>query len=247
MNHEWWRDFFNGLAVDLWLGFEPQLPTAADAEFIQAALAAPAGGRMLDVPCGGGRHSLALAQRGFRVTGVDFSERFLNTARSRAADAELKIAWEQRDMRDLPWPDTFDGALCFGNSFGYLDDEGNAGFLQAVARVLKPGARFVIDTGVMAESVLPHLESRGWHLAGGVHMLIENRYDAESGRLYTDYTFVRGAQIEKRSGFHRIYTLNEFRRLLQQAGFARCEACSSTRRDAFKLGDRRLLMIATRG
>jgi hypothetical protein len=33
------------------------------------------------------------------------------------------VRWEQRDMRDLPWRDTFDGAYCVGNSFGYLDDE----------------------------------------------------------------------------------------------------------------------------
>ena len=37
----------------------------------------------------------------------------------------------------------FDGAFCVGNSFGYLDDEGNAAFLRAVRAALKPGGRFI--------------------------------------------------------------------------------------------------------
>lgn len=51
-------------------------------------------------------------------------------------------------MCDLRWTDEFDGGYCFGNSFGYLDHSGVRKFLAAVARALKPGARFVIDTGV---------------------------------------------------------------------------------------------------
>jgi hypothetical protein len=44
-------------------------------------------------------------------------------------------------MRDLLWRSRFDGAFCFGNSFGYLDDEGNAAFLRAVAAALVVRAR----------------------------------------------------------------------------------------------------------
>ena len=63
-------------------------------------------------------------------------------------------------MRDLPWPARFDGAFCLGNSFGYLDDEGNASFLRAVAAALKPGARFVLETPMVLENLLGHLKDR---------------------------------------------------------------------------------------
>ena len=59
------------VSVQLWLE-----RCGAGAERIAAALALPAG-RDLDVPCGGGRLSLALAARGHRVTGVDWSREFL--------------------------------------------------------------------------------------------------------------------------------------------------------------------------
>ena len=63
-------------------------------------------------------------------------------------------------MRDLPWRARFDGAFCLGNSFGYLDDEGNAAFLRAVAAALKPGARFVLETPMVLENLLGHIKDR---------------------------------------------------------------------------------------
>src|SRR5262245_53037578 len=140
METNWWDGFFEGLSVDLWLAAIPSAQSEQEAEGLAAVLAAPAGGRVLDVPCGGGRLSLALARRGFQVTGVDWSPEFLASAR--ASDAGNRVEWERRDMRDLPWSGQFDAAFCVGNSFGYLDDDGNAAFLRAVAGALKPEGRF---------------------------------------------------------------------------------------------------------
>lgn len=64
--------------------------------------------------------ALALGRRGYRMIGVDWSSEFLSHAA--AADAAREVTWEQRDMRDLPWRARFGGAVCVGNSFGYLDD-----------------------------------------------------------------------------------------------------------------------------
>src|SRR3954452_7525693 len=124
---EWWRTFFTGAAVEGWLQATPEEQTQGEADFILKMLQVPPPARLLDVPCGGGRHSLALAARGYRMTGVDLSSDFLAAARAQAA-ANSAVTWEQRDMRDLPWPEAFDGAFSFGNSFGYADEAGNAAF-----------------------------------------------------------------------------------------------------------------------
>ena len=118
----WWEQFFEGVAVDLWLQAVSPEQTEREADALARMLAVPAGGEILDVPCGAGRLSLALANRGYRMTGVDWSAEFLDHARAR--DAGNRVTWERRDMRDLPWPARFDGAFCVGNSFGYWTTKG---------------------------------------------------------------------------------------------------------------------------
>ena len=136
----WWHQFFTGLAVDVWLNATTTEQTQHEADFIAESLDVAAPAKILDVPCGGGRHSIVLASRGYAMTAVDRSAEFLTAARSQSAGLPSKIDWQERDMRDLPWPETFAGAFCFGNSFGYLDEDGNAAFLKSVATALKPGA-----------------------------------------------------------------------------------------------------------
>ena len=133
---EWWKDFFSGLAIDMWRQTCTDEQTRNEADFIRDKLQLTPPATVLDVPCGSGRLAIELASRGFTATGVDLSQQFLDVARTSGDEQGVHIAWHRRDMRDLPWPMSFDGAFCFGNSFGYLDDDGNARFLDAVYRVL---------------------------------------------------------------------------------------------------------------
>ena len=213
----WWEQFFEGLAVKLWLQALSPESTRREADVIERALAATAGAELLDVPCGGGRLSLVLAERGYRVTGVDLSCEFLEHARS-CPGAE-RVTWAHREMRDLPWPERFDGAFCVGNSFGYLDDEGNAAFLRAVSTALKPGARFVLETPMVLESLLRHLQDRPWWKVGDVYLLVANEYDHTRSRLDIEYTFLSNGRTEVRYGSHRAYRYAELRELIESCGF----------------------------
>jgi len=202
----------------MWLRALPPEHTARQADALAQALAVPAGAEVLDVPCGAGRLSLALAQRGYAMTAVDYSTEFL--AHARSADAGAVVHWERRDMRDLPWPARFDAAFCVGNSFGYLDDDGNATFLAAVASALKPGARFVLETPMVIENLLGHLQERAWWKVGEIYLLVENAYDHRSTRLDITYTFVANGRVEVRRGSHRAYSYRELVALIEGAGFS---------------------------
>jgi len=213
----WWESFFQGAAVDLWLQALPPEHTERETEFLIEALRVPEGAALLDVPCGGGRLSQPLAERGYQLTAVDWSVEFLDHAR--ACDASRLVTWERRDMRDLPWRSQFDGAFCVGNSFGYLDDEGNAAFLRAVAAALKPGGRFVLETPMVIESLLGKLQERPWWKAGDVYMLVTNQYDHARSRLDIEYTIIANGRIDTRRGSHRAYRYPELVQLIEAAWF----------------------------
>jgi 2-polyprenyl-3-methyl-5-hydroxy-6-metoxy-1,4-benzoquinol methylase len=218
MQSNWWESFFEGVAVELWLRALPPEHTRREADGLERMLGVSAGAEILDVPCGAGRLSLPLAERGYRVTAVDWSSEFLRHAR--ASDGSGQVSWERRDMRDLPWPARFDGAFCVGNSFGYLDDMGNAAFLRAVRAALKPGAKFVLETPMVLENLLGQLRHRAWWKAGDIYLLVENRYDHAAGRLDIEYTFLTNGRAEVRRGTHRAYAYRELVDLMSASGFA---------------------------
>jgi SAM-dependent methyltransferase len=238
---DWYKDFFQGVALDMWRRAIPPQMTEAEAGFLAEVF--PSGGRILDVPCGNGRHSIALAKRGFKVTGVDLSEEFITEAR-REAKQSAAAEFLHTDMRELPWQSEFDGACCLGNSFNYLDYAGTIAFLAAVSKSLKPGGRFVIDTGCSAESLLPKLQERGWMELGDILFLSSRRYDAAESRLEIEYTFVRDGVADKRKASSAVYTVAETRRMLEQTGFATKSLFGGFDKSQFELGSPRLVIVA---
>ena len=216
---DWWEHFFEGAAVDLWLQAVSPEHTEREAASLARMLDVAAGAELLDVPCGGGRLTRALADRGYQVTGVDWSAAFLDHARAAGDPARGGVTWERRDMRDLPWRARFDGAFCMGNSFGYLDDEGNAAFLRTVAAALKPGARFVLETPMVLENLLGHIADRPWWKVGDMYLLVANTYDHPTTRLDIEYTFVSNGRVDVRRGSHRAYSYRELAALIDAAGF----------------------------
>ena len=241
---EWWKEFFSGLAVDMWRLAVPEDQTRLEADFIQKMLRLTPPAEVLDVPCGTGRLAIELASRGLSVSGVDLSLQFLEEARTRGNERHVSVFWQEGDMRDLPRQATFDGAFCFGNSFGYLDDDGNTRFLEAVYRVLRPAGRFILDACSVAENVIPQIQGHTEMQIGDIRFIEDNHYDHELGRLDTEYTFVRGEVTEKKFGSHRLYTYRELQGLLSRAGFVDLQSFGSTGGEPFAFGAPGLLICA---
>ncbi len=240
---DWTRTFFEGPSVELWRRVASPDQNRAEADFI-LSFANEAPQKILDVPCGDGRLAIEVARRGHAVTGADISRDSLEYARDRARAAEVDVDWIEGDMRNLGINDRFDFAFCFGNSFAYFDDDGNAAFLRSVHDALAPGATFLLETNLAAESILPTIQLRAWYKIEDWYMLAAREYDASAARLKVEYTFLHGEIEDTRTAWYRIYVARDVVAMFEAAGFVDVEAFGSMKKEAFALGSRYLYIAA---
>ena len=245
---KWYESFFDGVAMEFWKAGVPLEWTRAEVGFLWDALALKPGASVLDVPCGFGRHALALAARGVRVRGFDIAGPCVREVNEIARRDNLPVEAVLSDLAETGFGGPYDGAYCLGNSFGYLDDPAMLVFCRNVAASLRSGGVFVVNTAMAAESLLPDFREREWMSCGGITALLENEYDAARSVLVTHYTFLRGGHTEKRASEHRVYTVAELRRLLGEGGFTVRELYGAPfgtiEKTAFKFSDSQLYIVA---
>jgi len=163
--------------------------TLAEVDFLIDVLDLAPGDRVLDIGCGTGRHSIELARRGFRVTGLDISEGMLDEARRRAGEAGVDVNWVQADATRFSEPPSFDACICLcEGAFGLLGAEDDPieqplSILRNAAQALRPGGRclFTVLNGIAAARRVTREEA----LSGAFdpHTMIEQTLccDSDSG------------------------------------------------------------------
>jgi SAM-dependent methyltransferase len=244
MDLRWYERFFEGVTLEMWRRAGTLQPTAQEADFVARSLSVGHGARILDVPCGLGRHAIEMAKRGFSVTGIDLSREAIEDARRNGAAAGVEVDWRVADMRDLPWHGELDGAFCLGNSFGYLDPSATRDFLRSLSRSLKAGARFALDYGLAAECILPRMREREWCQVGDIHFLEENRYHVAESCVETTYTFIQNGRTEVKTGLQWVWTVREVRAMLADAGLDVEGLFKSPAGEPFEVGAPILLLVA---
>ena len=246
MEAQWYESFFTALALDFWQAAVPPTATAAEVDFLVRELGVVPPARVLDLPSGSGRHALALAKRGYSMTGIDISPCAIVSAQRQAEIAGVSAAFLLGDMRKPPAQGPYAGAYCFGNSFGYLSREDMEGFVVDMLGAVVPGGRWVIDTGAAAESLLPHFIEERVLEAGGVTYAVRSRFDSEARRLVQSCKLARGSELQTAEIYYSIYTVQELHQLLARHGWLVLSTYSSPEGAPFQPGDRRLLLVAER-
>ncbi len=144
--------------------------TDQEVAFLLDLLRLPPGSRILDVGCGPGRHSVALARAGLAVTGVDVSRRFLDLAAAAAREAGVGAAFFQVDARAMPFDDEFDAviSICQG-AFGLMAGDDST-VLKRMAESVRRGGRVVLTAfSALYEASHPRPEATFDADAGIVH------------------------------------------------------------------------------
>lgn len=242
----WYHTFFDGLATRSWQQALPASLTEAEVTFILEKTALLPGARVLDVPCGFGRHTLALAERGYEVTAVDISETYIRPLSAEVAARNLPVQLIHGDALRVHLGGPHDAVLCMGNSFGYAPEPVMRRFLRRLGAATKPGGWFVLNTGVLAETLLPHLKANAEYQTGDVTMRIRNQYLPLESALQTEMTFVQGKKTEVKTAFHHVFTLAEVKRLLRAAGFDLIAAYGGPDSKPYAVGDYAYLLAKRR-
>jgi len=240
----WYESFFSGINCEMWAKAATQEMTDHEVAFLEKIFELGDGSSILDMPCGTGRHSIALAKHGFKLTSVDISAEFLSGLRKRIAEEDLSIKVIEGNILSLSLTGSFDAAFCLGNSFGYFNHEGMETFVQKVSACLKPGAKWMINSGLMAESFLAKFIKGKKYELPGLTMEISNDYDEWNSCLLTTLTYTKDDKREVHRFKHYVYTVAELIRLLNKFDLKAIALYSSTDQAAYKLGDPQIYLVA---
>nr|WP_240449460.1 class I SAM-dependent methyltransferase [Streptomyces harenosi] len=185
------------------------------------------GDALVDCPSGYGRHSVALAERGLNVTGVDINTRFLGLARERAARHGVAVNFVQGDMRKLPAVGPADAVINMFYSFGFFTEEEDVQVARGFQEILRPGGKFLMHTMVtvpaFADGRIPLEERR--KLRSGSTLVSRRRLNPVSRREEGIWSLLDDDGTERSLTPYdaRIYTDEEFTALCREAGFSEVE------------------------
>ncbi len=196
----------------------------------------PSGGAVLDLACGIGRHSVLLAEEGYRVVGVDLSPAFIARAEELAAErgADERVEFRVGDMREVgsllkEFRGGFDAVVNLFTSMGYWDEATDGEILGQLLGLSAPGGVLVVDI-VNRDWLVRNFQARDFfRWEDGRVQLADRRLDLESSRMFNVWEWYREADgdlvhQDTVEVDHRVYSLHELKGLVEESGWS-YQAC----------------------
>src|SRR4029077_16146175 len=213
-NEDFWRDFYPYM-------FSEERFSAAGEEVSRImALTQVSGASVLDLCCGPGRHSVAFAQRGFDVTGVDRSVLLLDRARKHATESGVSIEFVQEDMRNFVRPASFDLTCSMFTSFGYFkDEEEDLRVLRNIHQSLKANGVLVIETLGKERLARVWKDTACTELSDGSLHFQRHQIRDDWTRVHSEWTLVKEGRSKTFDFEHTVYSGRELKDRLLSSGF----------------------------
>lgn len=204
------------------------------------------GDKVMDSCCGQGRHSIILADRGMKVTGVDITEPYLKTARSKRDEMGLDIEFVHEDILDFVRENSFDGATNLYNSLGYFEDpEDDLVYFKNIFRSLKPGGKFIIEcTG--KEVLARDFRDCFWYEYDDFRIMVEYSINLNWTELETRWIFLKEGKETDAVFRHRIFSALELAQMLSGSGFTLVEFYGDYDGIPYNEKAQRLIAVATK-
>jgi len=219
---EWWRSWFGPGYLALYDDYLAER-TPVEIDRLEALLALRPPLRILDLPCGQGRHAIELARRGYDVTGVDLSPFLLKVAEERARADGIGLHWLEGDMRQPIAGEPFDVVLNLFTSLGYFADEADdRKVVDAAAAMLVPGGRFLLEV-INGERLMARFQEREWFTVGQAAVVERRSLDRTARRMVVERTVTTPNDTEVNLHAIRLYDGRDVSGIMRRAGFGRVD------------------------
>lgn len=263
MSRGWWRGYFDDAYFQLHDPLFPESESRREVGAMLELLGLPQGARVLDLPCGWGRHTTLLAEAGLDAWGADLSFDLLKRARQREADLAAErdedeaegaastatpIPFVAADLRELPFADaSFDAVLNVYTSLGlFLDDDEDLRALVEARRLLRSNGVFLLESMHRDDVIAAYANRDDWELPDGTRVRVRRRFDAVTGISYEALRWRRGEESGRKSHALRLRTATEIDTLLRAAGFVDVEWFGDWDFSSVRHDSPRVIALATR-
>ena len=243
----WYVDFFRSDYLNVYGHMFTEERAEKESAFVARTLDLKPGASVLDLCCGQGRHSVQLAKRGFKVTGLDLNAEYLDLASKAAEAAKVKIETVAGDMREIPFENKFDAIVNMYSSFGYLESEAeDLKVLESAVKALKAGGRLLLDM-LNREWAIDNYIQNDWHTGADGTLYVERRdLDLATSRMHVHFIVVdsEGGRRESIGHIIRLYTLTEMTRLLERVGMRVTAVFGGFEGEDYGIVTRRMIIVA---
>lgn len=216
----------------------------------------PGNGLVLDLCCGIGRHSVVLAEKGFRVIGIDISPEYIARAEKLAAERNVSgnVEFRVGDMRQVEmilhdYKENVNAIINLSTSIGYYDERTDIDVFKQLLALTASNGILVIDT-VNRDWLIRHFQARDILDIGDDIILVEERkLNLENSRMENVWKYYRRQENDLKflDAFevnHRIYSLHELKGILESSGWTYQTCYGSFNLESLTMDSKRIIIVA---
>lgn len=238
--------YFDGFYQQIWQSLIPEKLTENEIGHLLETYQLGPSTKVLDLMCGYGRHTLALARAGLSVTAIDNLPTYIDQIKETAQHSSLPIRTICQNLLDWSPDEQYDWALCMGNSLNFFSPLELPVLFQKISDALVDGGYCWINSWSLTEIALrspmdgetqstpigSFRHTNTFHLrTDPLRIEIQSRIEDENGNT------------EEKLAIDFLYSLAELKNLVEAAGLQLLKTESIPGKKLFELGDPRAYIL----
>lgn len=236
--------FYDGVSgfYDKMIDFEKNLNLRIDAY----KKIFPANGNIVDIGCGVGLDSIALAKNGHAVTAFDISPQMIEMVKVNSEKYDLKIETGVFSFNTIPkiYHGKFDNAVSVGNTIAHFTKKELESGLKKIYTLLKPGGRVFLH--ILNYTAILKMKKRINNIANRDGAVIIRFYDFENGHVkfnILSFPLNNPKEFDLYTTNHYPHTKKEIETALRSAGFSKIKSAGDFYGNKFSVRDSKDLFI----